>query len=101
MKNMKDMVNTNKTRRSHLWMWFVIVFVFGVCIGYVTHYVIVNWNKLFVVCPNENKPEMCCPNGNRPDENGCCDGEVYTDAGSGWMVCCPEGDDSCFPPIKW
>ena len=54
------------------------------------YYLIVNWNGFFVKCLD----------GNRPDKNGCCTGEIYTDAGDGWMVCCPNGGENCFPPMK-
>ena len=27
-------------------------------------------------------------------------GDLYTDAGGGWMVCCPEFGENCFPPVK-
>ena len=80
--------NTNKNSNS--WILIVIAFIAGGIIGYATHYVIVNWNGFFVTCSD----------GARPDKNGCCKGEVYTDAGDGWMVCCPEGGDNCFPPMK-
>ena len=64
--------------------------VIGGAFGYAAHYLIVNWNGFFVTCTD----------GNRPDKNGCCAGEVYTDAGGGWMVCCPEIGENCFPPVK-
>ena len=48
----------------------------------------------------EESKKLLCEDGTRPDKNGCCKGEVYTDAGGGWMVCCPNGGDNCFPPIK-
>lgn len=100
---MRKIKNTNEsvsTKRPKIWVWVVVGFIVGGCIGYATHYLIINWRNIFVVCPNENKPELCCPNGSNPDKNGCCEGEVYTDAGGGWMVCCPDGGDNCFPPMK-
>ena len=48
----------------------------------------------------EESKNLLCEDGQKPDSNGCCAGEVYTDAGGGWMVCCPNGGDNCFPPIK-
>lgn len=84
-KNMK----TSTTKRK-LWWWIICAFIFGGVVGYASHYVIVNWNGFFATCPN----------GARPDKNGCCAGEIYTDAGDGWMVCCPEGAENCFPPVK-
>ena len=79
-----------KTTKSYLWVWVLGAFVLGYVIGYATHYTLVNWNGFFATCPN----------GVRPDKNGCCAGETYTDAGDGWMVCCPEDGENCFPPIK-
>lgn len=90
---MRKIRNTNKVvsaKKSRTWIWIVIGFILGGCIGYTTHYLVVNWHGFFVVCPD----------GNKPDKNGCCKGEVYTDAGDGWMVCCPDGGDNCFPPMK-
>ena len=72
------------------WPRIILALFLGCFIGYVAHYMIVNWHSFFVTCPD----------GNRPDKNGCCGNEIYTDAGDGWMVCCPEGGDNCFPPIK-
>lgn len=72
------------------WLWIIVAFLGGFIIGYAAYYTIVNWHGFFAICPN----------GVRPDKNGCCAGEVYTDAGDGWMVCCPDGGDNCFPPIK-
>ena len=72
------------------WPRIALALVFGCFIGYAAHYAISNWHGFFATCPN----------GERPDKNGCCGNEVYTDAGDGWMVCCPEGGDNCFPPIK-
>ena len=80
---------TNK-KKSKLWAFILIAFVFGGAIGFITHYLIVNWHGFFVVCDD----------GNRPDKYGCCAGEVYTDAGDGWMVCCPQNGNDCFPPMK-
>lgn len=90
MKMERIQKNDKNTTKSKLWFWFLIVFFAGFVIGYSTHYLIVNWHGFFVVCED----------GNHPDRNGCCAGEVYTDAGDGWMVCCPDGGDSCFPPMK-
>ncbi len=98
---MKKIKNMNKNQsKSRTVFWIVLAFVVGYGVGYATHYLIVNWHSLFVSCPNESNPELCCPNGSKPDKHGCCNGEVYTDAGGGWMVCCPDGGDNCFPPIK-
>ena len=72
------------------WSRIILALFLGCFIGYTTHYMISNWHSFFVTCPD----------GNRPDKNGCCGNEVYTDAGDGWMVCCPEGGDNCFPPMK-
>lgn len=87
-KSVKE--QTQKTCGCKFWVWIVIAFVLGGLIGYATYYVVDNWNGFFVTCGD----------GARPDKNGCCAGEVYTDAGNGWMVCCPDGGDSCFPPMK-
>ena len=92
----KKVVNKSSLKKSvsqpkrRLWVWVLCAFVFGGVVGYATHYAVVNWHGFFAVCPN----------GDSPDKNGCCSGEVYTDAGDGWMVCCPDGGDNCFPPIK-
>ena len=88
-KNIK-ILNKKTNTKCHLWLWVVIAFLFGGIFGYALHYTIVNWNSFFVVCPD----------GNRPDKNGCCGDEVYTDAGDGWMVCCPKDGENCFPPMK-
>ncbi len=72
------------------WPRIILSLVLGFFIGYVAHYTVQNWHGFFATCPN----------GDRPDKNGCCGTEVYTDAGDGWMVCCPDGGDNCFPPIK-
>lgn len=80
----------NQTTKPRLWIWVLCAFVIGGAFGYTAHYLIINWNGFFVTCTD----------GNRPDKNGCCAGEVYTDAGDGWMVCCPDGGDNCFPPMK-
>ena len=82
--------SSNQNIKCHKWLWLVLAFVLGGFIGYTTHYLIENWDGFFVTCPD----------GARPDKNGCCAGEVYTDAGDGWMVCCPDGGDNCFPPMK-
>ncbi len=87
-KVVKKSVKT--TLKCNKWLWIILAFVLGGIIGYTTHYTIVNWNGFFATCSD----------GARPDKNGCCVGEVYTDAGDGWMVCCPDGGDNCFPPIK-
>ena len=76
--------------KHHIWVLLLLALLSGFVIGYTTHFSIVNWHGFFATCPD----------GNRPDKNGCCAGEVYTDAGDGWMVCCPDGNDNCFPPIK-
>ncbi len=107
---MRKTKNTNKTvltKKSRIWIWVIVAFVFGFVVGYATHYLITNWNNFFAVCSDGNKPDakgccpslVSCPNGESPDKNGCCDGEIYTDAGGGWMVCCPDGGDNCFPPV--
>lgn len=87
-KNIKKTVKENK--KCYPMILVLLALVLGGVIGYVTHYTIVNWNGFFATCPD----------GNRPDKNGCCAGEVYTDAGDGWMVCCPDGGNNCFPPMK-
>ena len=84
----KNIAKTN--RKPRMWLAIVVAFFVGCVIGYSAHYLIVNWHGFFAVCDD----------GNRPDKNGCCAGEVYTDAGDGWMVCCPNGSDNCFPPLK-
>ena len=89
-KVVKKSVKSTPTKKCHSFMWILVALVLGGVIGYTTHYLVVNWNGFFVTCPD----------GARPDKNGCCAGEVYTDAGDGWMVCCPNGGDNCFPPIK-
>ena len=68
----------------------ISAFILGMFSGFMLYYLIVNWNGFFVKCLD----------GNRPDKNGCCTGEIYTDAGDGWMVCCPNGGENCFPPMK-
>ena len=90
MKKQITKQNKQTNTKWKLWLWIVIAFVLGGVIGYETHYTIINWNGFFVTCPD----------GNKPDKNGCCAGEVYTDAGDGWMVCCPDGGNDCFPPMK-
>ena len=87
-KIVKKQIKETKTCKS--WVWVIVAFVLGGVIGYTTYYVVDNWNGFFVTCTD----------GARPDKNGCCAGEVYTDAGNGWMVCCPDGGDNCFPPMK-
>lgn len=82
--------SSKQNTKCHKWVWILCAFVLGGLIGYTTHYLIENWNGFFVTCND----------GARPDKNGCCAGEVYTDAGDGWMVCCPDGGDNCFPPLK-
>ena len=77
-------------RTCNAMKWMAVAFVLGGILGYAVHYSVANWNGFFVTCFD----------GTRPDKNGCCAGEVYTDAGNGWMVCCPNGGDSCFPPMK-
>ena len=88
IKTVKKSVKENTKCRK--WLWIVLAFVLGCGAGVVTYYLVENWDGFFVTCPD----------GARPDKNGCCSGEVYTDAGDGWMVCCPDGGDSCFPPMK-
>jgi len=89
-KIVKKSVKEQTVVKSKKWLWIVAALVFGGVIGYAVHYTVINWNGFFVTCID----------GARPDKNGCCAGEVYTDAGNGWMVCCPDGGDSCFPPMK-
>ena len=79
-----------KKTKDNTWLFVVIAVLVGWAFGYCTHFVVANWHSFFVTCPS----------GNKPDKNGCCDGEVYTDAGGGWMVCCPNDGDNCFPPMK-
>ncbi len=86
----KKVIKKSEKQKCHKWLWLVLVFLLGGFVGYTTHYLIENWNGFFVACPD----------GARPDKNGCCAGEIYTDAGDGWMVCCPDGGDNCFPPMK-
>lgn len=81
---------SNVQKKSRSWLWALVAFVGGFIIGYATYYTVINWNGFFATCPN----------GAQPDKNGCCAGEIYTDAGDGWMVCCPDGGDNCFPPVK-
>ncbi len=76
--------------KNRTWLWVVIAGLVGFCIGLATYYTAVNWHGFFAKCED----------GTRPDKNGCCTGEIYTDAGDGWMVCCPDGGENCFPPIK-
>ena len=90
MKKQIAKQNKQTNNKCRLWLWVIIAFVLGGIIGYAAHYTVINWNGFFAVCPD----------GNKPDKNGCCGNEVYTDAGDGWMVCCPDGGDNCFPPIK-
>lgn len=89
-KTIEKSIKQNATKKSKFWIWIVVAFIIGGALGFVAHYVIVNWHSFFVTCVD----------GARPDKNGCCSGEVYTDAGDGWMVCCPDGGDNCFPPMK-
>ena len=86
----KQKTISQKANKSKFRLWIAISFVLGFVLGYGILYTIVNWNGFFVKCPN----------GVRPDKYGCCAGEVYTDAGDGWMVCCPDGSTNCFPPLK-
>lgn len=81
---------TKPTKKSYFWYWILCAFLIGGALGYGAHWTIINWNGFFVTCPN----------GESPDKNGCCAGETYTDAGNGWMVCCPEIGENCFPPVK-
>lgn len=80
----------NTQCKCRIWIWVVGAFLLGLLMGCVVHYTAVNWNGFFATCPN----------GVKPDKNGCCAGETYTDAGDGWMVCCPEDGENCFPPVK-
>ena len=84
------------TKSKKIWTitgWFLFVFLFGcVCgfvIGYGLHYYKVNQSAFNSVCED----------GTKPDIHGCCKGELYMDAGDGWMVCCPDGGDHCYPPM--
>lgn len=86
----KKVIKKSVEKKPKLWVWVLFALVFGVVVGYATHYTIVNWHGFFATCPD----------GNSPDKNGCCGDEIYTDAGDGWMVCCPSGGENCFPPIK-
>ena len=86
----KKILRKSEPRSCKTCVWVISILLLGGIIGYVSHYSIVNWHGFFVTCSD----------GLRPDKHGCCAGEVYTDAGNGWMVCCPEGADSCFPPMK-
>lgn len=90
VKKSSRLIAKESQPKSHRWIWVMVAFLLGVCVGYGSYYLTVNWKSFFVVCPD----------GNKPDNNGCCDGEVYTDAGDGWMVCCPKDGDNCFPPMK-
>ena len=82
--------NNKGVFKSRPCLWIIVAFVLGGALGFCAHYLIVNWHGFFAVCED----------GTRPDRNGCCADEVYTDAGDGWMVCCPNGGDNCFPPMK-
>ena len=91
------MKNTNKTDKcptinccSCFSGWVFFFFLLGAIVGFGAHYVVVNWNGFFATCSD----------GSKPDKNGCCPGEFFTDAGDGWMVCCPAGSDHCYPPMK-
>ena len=86
----KQIAKQDVNKKSRLWVWVLCAFVLGGAFGYTAHYLTVNWHSFFAKCPD----------GNKPDKNGCCGGEIYTDAGDGWMVCCPEDADNCYPPIK-
>lgn len=90
MKKERIRKNNQNNKKLNLWVWILLAFLFGGLVGYCTHYIVVNWHGFFAVCQD----------GDRPDKNGCCTGEIYTDAGDGWMVCCPVGGDNCFPPVK-
>lgn len=80
-------------KKSKTWIWIVLAFLFGAMFGFALNYTISNWSSFFT-------EPLLCEDGQKPDSNGCCAGEVYTDAGGGWMVCCPDGGDNCFPPMK-
>lgn len=90
MKKNTTKKSVKEQKPCNSWAWIVVPFILGMVVGYTTYYIVHNWNGFFVTCTD----------GARPDKNGCCAGEVYTDAGNGWMVCCPDGGDSCFPPMK-
>ena len=90
MKKERIRKNNQNNKKLNLWVWILLAFLFGGLVGYCTHYIVVNWHGFFAVCQD----------GDRPDKNGCCTGEIYTDAGDCWMVCCPVGGDNCFPPVK-
>lgn len=79
-----------KSKNNKIWLFVLVAFFIGGACGFCAHYLFVNWNGFFVRCDD----------GLRPDKNGCCRGEVYTDAGDGWMVCCPNDGENCFPPLK-
>lgn len=46
--------------------------------------------------PADDDTDMCS-DGNAPDENGCCDGEIFTTLDDG-VACCAA--DECYPPMK-
>lgn len=90
-KTVKKIEKTKmKSDKSRFWIWIVGAFLIGGVFGFALHYTVANWDGFFAKCPN----------GAWPDKNGCCAGEIYTDAGDGWMVCCPLEGDNCFPPVK-
>ena len=89
-KIVKKSVKEAVAPKRKLLLWVIVAFILGAMVGAVGHYLVANWNGFFVTCSD----------GTRPDKNGCCTGEVYTDAGDGWMVCCPDGGNNCFPPMK-
>ncbi|MCQ2599587.1 MAG: hypothetical protein MJ187_04425, partial [Alphaproteobacteria bacterium] len=41
-----------------------------------------------------------CEDGSTPDDNGCCSGETFMVLDDGAPVCCPDGGEECFPPLK-
>ncbi len=41
-----------------------------------------------------------CEDGSAPDNNGCCSGETFMMLDDGAAVCCPDGGEECFPPLK-
>ena len=86
----KSATKVVKKSESKLWFLVVLLILVGGIAGYATHYIVAHWHGFFVTCND----------GTRPDKHGCCAGEVYTDAGDGWMVCCPNDSDNCFPPLK-
>ena len=86
----KERLKKSEICIEKIWLWIFIAFLIGGVCGVCAHYMVINWNGFFVRCDD----------GTRPDKNGCCSGEVYTDAGDGWMVCCPNDGDNCFPPLK-